>query len=144
MAAGTLEERFAVYVEAVGNALAHADRQGPFHAYCRGLILPGHRKSIEPMAARVRPEQVSAAHQSLHHLVAKAAWSDEALLAAVRAQVLPALGSVTAWIVDDTGFPKRGRHSVGVARQYCGELGKQDKCQVAVSLSVANEQQDVL
>jgi SRSO17 transposase len=139
MAAGTLEERFAVYVEAVGNALAHADRQGPFHAYCRGLILPGERKSVEPLAARVQPDQVGAAHQSLHHLVAKAAWSDEALLAAVREQVLPALGPVTAWIVDDTSFPKKGKHSVGVARQYSGVLGKTDNCQVAVSLSLANE-----
>jgi SRSO17 transposase len=140
MAAGTLEERFAGYVEAMGNALAHADRQEPFHAYCRGLILPGERKSVEPLAARVHPDQVSAAHQSLHHLVAKAAWSDEALLAAVREQVLPALGPVTAWIVDDTSFPKKGQHSVGVARQYCGALGKTDNCQVAVSLSLANEQ----
>jgi SRSO17 transposase len=126
-------------VEAVGNALAHADRQGPFHAYCRGLILPGERKSVEPLAARVQPDQVGAAHQSLHHLVAKAAWSDEALLAAVREQVLPALGPVTAWIVDDTSFPKKGKHSFGVARQYSGVLGKTDNCQVAVSLSLANE-----
>lgn len=139
MAAEALEKRFTAYVDALASALAHADRKEPFAAYCRGLILPGQRKSIEPMAARVRPEQVSAAHQSLHHLVAKAAWSDGALLAAVREQVLPALGPVTAWIVDDTGYPKKGKHSVGVARQYCGELGKQDNCQVAVSLSVADE-----
>ena len=140
MAAEALGERFTAYVAALAGTLAHADRKEPFGAYCRGLILPGQRKSIEPIAARVRPEQVSAAHQSLHHLVAKAAWSDDALLAGVREQVLLALGPVTAWIVDDTGFPKRGKHSVGVARQYCGELGKQDNCQVAVSLSVANEQ----
>ncbi len=140
MMAVMLETRFATYVAALAGALAHADRKEPFSAYCRGLILPGARKSVEPMAARVRPERVSAAHQSLHHLVAKAAWSDDSLLAAVREQVLPTLGPITAWIVDDTGFPKKGKHSVGVARQYCGELGKQDNCQVAVSLSVANEQ----
>ena len=140
MTAGRLEESFSAYVESLVVSLEHADRKEPFDAYCRGLILPGARKSVEPMAARVRPLQVSAAHQSLHHLVAKAAWSDEALLAAVREQVLPAIGSIAAWIVDDTGFPKKGKHSVGVARQYCGQLGKQDNCQVAVSLSVANEQ----
>jgi SRSO17 transposase len=139
MAAEAMEKRFAAYVDALTSALAHADRRAPFSLYCRGLILPGQRKSIEPIAARVRPEQVSAAHQSLHHLVAKATWSDDALLAAVREQVLPALGPIAAWIVDDTGFPKKGKHSVGVARQYCGELGKQDNCQVAVRLSVANE-----
>ena len=139
MAEVTFEDRFSIYAEAVALALGHADRKGPFDAYCRGLILPGERKSVEPMAARVEPFRVSAAHQSLHHLVAKAAWSDAALLAAVRAQVLPVLGPIEAWIIDDTGFPKKGKHSVGVARQYCGQLGKQDNCQVAVSLSVANE-----
>jgi SRSO17 transposase len=94
------------------------------------------------MAARIEPARVQAAHQSLHHLVAKADWSDEAVLAAVRQQVLPAIerhGAIRAWIVDDTGFPKKGTHSVGVARQYCGQLGKQDNCQVAVSLSFAND-----
>jgi SRSO17 transposase len=78
--------------------------------------------------------------QSLHHLVAKAPWSDETLLEEVRKQVLPAMqkqGPVVAWIVDDTGFPKKGKHSVGVARQYCGQVGKQENCRVAVSLSVA-------
>ena len=78
--------------------------------------------------------------QSLHHLVAKAPWRDEALLEQARNYVLPAMrkqGPVVAWIVDDTGFPKKGRHSVGVARQYCGQVGKQDNCRVAVSLSVA-------
>ena len=136
------ESRFAAYVEALSSALGHADRRAPLKAYCTGLLLPGERKSVEPMAARVAPGRVQAAHQSLHHFVAKAEWSDAALLAVVRAQVLPVLerqGAIRAWIVDDTGFPKKGTHSVGVARQYCGQLGKQDNCQVAVSLSVAND-----
>jgi len=141
----TSEARFAGYVESLAGALGHADRVAPLRAYCTGLILPGERKSVEPMAARVDPGRIQAAHQSLHHFVAKAEWSDEALLAVVRATVLPAVlpaverkGSIRAWIVDDTGLPKKGRHSVGVARQYCGQVGKQDNCQVAVRLSVAN------
>ena len=138
----TSESRFSAYVEGLAKALGHADRVAPLKAYCTGLILPGERKSVEPMAARVEPGRVQAAHQSLHHFVAKADWSDEAVLAMVRAEVLPAIerqGAIRAWIVDDTGFPKKGIHSVGVARQYCGQLGKQDNCQIAVSLSVAND-----
>ena len=136
------EARFTAYVEALGTVLGHADRVAPLRSYCTGLLLPGDRKSVEPMAARVAPERVQATHQSLHHFVAKAAWSDEAVLDAVRAGVLPAIGRhgpINAWIVDDTGVPKQGTHSVGVARQYCGQLGKVDNCQVAVSLSVAND-----
>ena len=138
----TSESRFSAYGEGLAKALGHADRVAPLKAYCTGLILPGERKSVEPMAARVEPGRVQAAHQSLHHFVAKADWSDEAVLAMVRAEVLPAIerqGAIRAWIVDDTGFPKKGTHSVGVARQYCGQLGKQDNCQIAVSLSVAND-----
>ena len=139
----TNEFGFAAYVEALSSAVGHADRVAPLKAYCTGLILPGERKSVEPMAARVAPGRVQAAHQSLHHFVAKADWSDAAVLAVVRAQVLPiieAQGPIRAWIVDDTGFPKKGRYSIGVARQYCGQLGKQNNCQIAVSLSVANNE----
>src|SRR5882724_6576230 len=103
--------------------------------------MPGERKSVEPLAAVRAPSRVAAQHQSLRHFVGNAPWSDERVLGTVRDLVLPALernGPVEAWIIDDTGFPKKGRHSVGVARQYCGQLGKQDNCQVAVTLSVAN------
>src|SRR5918993_2957567 len=137
------EARFAAYVEHLASVLGHADRAAPLKAYGTGLILPGERKSIEPIAARLEPGRVQAAHQSLHPFVAKADWADEALLAVVRTEVLPQIerhGPIRAWIVDDTSFPKKGRHSVGVARQYCGQRGKQDNCQVAVTLSVANAQ----
>ena len=136
------QQRLDAYLNELATALGHADREDPFRSYCLGLLLDGDRKSVEPMAARLDPEHVQAKHQSLHHFVAQAAWSDTALLEAVHRHVVPALerqGPITAWIVDDTGIPKKGRHSVGVARQYCGQRGKQDNCQVAVTLSLANE-----
>jgi SRSO17 transposase len=135
------EARFASYVEALGGVLGHADRQQPMHDYCVGLLMPIARKSVEPMAAVTAPAQVAAQHQSLLHFVGNAPWSDTAMLAKVGELVLPAMtrsAPIEAWIIDDTGFPKKGRHSVGVTRQYCGQLGKQDNCQVAVSLSLAN------
>ena len=129
-------------MNSLAQAAGHADRNVPITNYCKGLLLPGDRKSVEPMAAKLAPEHTQRMHQSLHHVVADAPWSDETLLEEVRNQVIPIMqrqGSVGAWIVDDTGFPKKGQHSVGVARQYCGQLGKQDNCQVAVSLSLATE-----
>jgi len=135
------EARFAAYVEALGEVLGHADRQEPMRDYCLGLMMPIARKSVEPMAAVTAPAAVAAKHQSLLHFVGNAPWSDTAMLARVGELVLPAIersGPIEAWIIDDTGFPKKGRHSVGVTRQYCGQLGKQDNCQVAVSLSLAN------
>lgn len=138
---GSSESRFAAYVEGLVGVIGHADRAGPLHDYCTGLILPGERKSVEPMAARTAPGRTSAQHQSLLHFVGVAPWSDEAVLGKVRELVLPAIekhGPIEAWIIDDTGFPKQGRHSVGVRHQYCGQLGKQANCQVAVSLSIAN------
>jgi SRSO17 transposase len=105
-------------------------------------MLPLSRKSGEPMAARVDPLHASARHQSLHHFVAKAQWSDQELLRRVAQWVVPLMDFTAGgwWIVDDTGFPKKGAHSVGVTRQYCGVLGKQDNCQVAVSVSLACEE----
>src|SRR2546425_1000072 len=139
-------QRFHAYVERLTTGLGHRDRHGPLRDYVTGLCLPGERKSVEPMAARVDPRHVRARHQSMHHFIANAAWDDRAVLRVARETVLAALarhGPVAAWVVDDPGMPKRGRHSVGVARKYCGVLGKEENCQVAVSVSVAHERASV-
>jgi SRSO17 transposase len=135
------EARFSDYVEGLVSVIGHADRARPLRDYCLGLLMPCERKSVEPLAALTAPERTAAQHQSLLHFVGQGPWSDEAVLAKVRQMVLPAIerhGPIEAWIIDDTGLPKKGTHSVGVARQYCGQLGKQDNCQIAVSLSLAN------
>ena len=136
-----IESRFESYVEGLTSVIGHADRAKPLRDYCVGLMMPCERKSVEPMAAITAPERTAAQHQSLLHFVGEGKWSDEKVLAKVRELVLPQIerhGPIEAWIIDDTGFPKKGQHSVGVARQYCGQLGKQDNCQVSVSLSLAN------
>jgi SRSO17 transposase len=135
------ESRFQSFVDGLASVLGHQDRAGPLRAYSAGLMMPCGRKSVEPLAKVTAPGRLAAQHQSLLHFVGEAPWSDEAVLAKVREQVLPAItrgGPIEAWIIDDTSFPKKGKHSVGVARQYCGQLGKKDNCQVAVSLSIAN------
>ena len=137
----SIESRFSAYVEGLASVIGHADRAGPLRDYCTGLLLPGERKSVEPMAAITAPERTAAQHQSLLHFVGESPWLDDLVLSKVREMVQPAIergGAIEAWIIDDTGFPKKGKHSVGVARQYCGQLGKQDNCQVAVSLLIAN------
>jgi SRSO17 transposase len=140
-AAQESESRFEAYVQELASVTGHRDREEPLRDYSRGLLTACGRKSVEPLAAVTAPAQVAAKHQSLLHFVGQAPWSDAAVLAKVRELVLPVIekyGAAEAWIVDDTGFPKKGKHSVGVARQYCGQLGKQDNCQSAVSLSIAN------
>ena len=129
-AAGS-DGRFLSYVEGLAGVIGHADRVNPLRDYCSGLMMPCERKSVEPLAAVTAPSRTSAQHQSLLHFVGQAAWSDEKVLAKVCETVLPTMtrhGPIEAWIIDDTGFPKKGKHSVGVARQYCGQLGKQDNC----------------
>jgi SRSO17 transposase len=139
-----VESRFERYAQKMVEALGHASRATPARWYLRGLMLPGQRKSVEPMAARVYPQDVESAHQSMHHLVADSDWSDATLLAAVAQEVLPVLScqgqALCFWIIDDTSYRKWGKHSVGVARQYCGHLGKTENCQVAVSLTLATEE----
>ena len=136
------ERRFREFLDRLARAVGHEDRREPLRAYLTGLCLAGERKSIEPMAARIEPRRVQARHQSMHHFVANAPWKDAAVLGVARDLVLDQMerhGPVAAWVVDDTGLPKKGEHSVGVARQYCGVLGKQDNCQVVVSISLAND-----
>jgi SRSO17 transposase len=134
-------KRFEEYLERLNVAVSHADRREPLRAYLTGLLLPGERKSVEPMAAKLDPLHVRARHQSMHHFVATAPWSESALLRVAREYALAQLerhAPVGAWVVDDTGIPKKGSHSVGVAHQYCGALGKGANCQVAVTVSLAN------
>jgi SRSO17 transposase len=138
----TREQRFAQYIALLSEAVDHAGRSEPLRDYCTGLLLPIERKSIEPIAAQVAPDKVPAKHQSLQQFIADAPWRDQPVLGMARKYALPALlrhGGVQATLVDDTGIPKQGQHSVGVDRQYCGQLGKVCNCQVAVSLSLVNE-----
>jgi SRSO17 transposase len=135
------EARFSAYLDELAGVMGRISRVGPMRDYCTGLLLPCARKSVEPIAAVTAPARVAAQHQSLLHFVAQGGWSDDAVLAKVRELVLPQIerhGAIEAWVIDDTGFPKHGKHSVGVSHQYCGQSGKQDNCQVAVSLSLAN------
>ena len=138
---GDRSERFAAYIMHLAGALGHGRRIDPLKSYCMGLLSSCERKSVEPMAALTAPRDTGAQHQRMLHFVGQGTWSDAAVMERVRAYAVPKItahGAVLAWIIDDTGFPKKGKHSVGVARQYCGQLGKQDNCQVAVSLSIAN------
>ncbi len=139
--AGT-EVRFQEFVSRLFESIGHVDRCEPLRAYVAGLLLLGERKSVEPMAAKIDPRHIESRHQSMHHLVAEAPWDECAVLRVARDWALEQFerhGPVEAWVVDDTGIPKKGKHSVGVARQYCGVLGKQDNCQVAVTVSLVNE-----
>lgn len=134
-------KRFEAYLERMSVAVGHADRREPLRAYLSGLLLPGERKSVEPMAAKLDPLHVQARHQSLHHFVAQAPWPEQEMLRVVRDYALVAFerhAPVAAWVVDDTGIPKKGSLSVGVAHQYCGVLGKSANCQVAVTVSLVN------
>src|SRR5512134_3909712 len=103
-------------------------------SYLKGLLLPGERKSVEPMAARVAPGDV----QQLHHFISVSPWASAPLEEELVRQAERLVGGPDAvLVIDDTALVKQGRHSVGVARQYCGELGKRANCQVLVSLTLA-------
>jgi SRSO17 transposase len=136
--------RLAAYLGEVASVVGHADRVGPLREYCAGLLITAGRRNAEVMAAATKPAahmHASAQHQKLLHIVANSTWSNEQVLAKVQELVVPVMtrrAPIEVWIIDDTSFPKQGKHSVGVQRQYCGQLGKQANCQVAVTLSIAN------
>lgn len=134
--------RFDNYLQRLCPVLGHADRERPFQGYCKGLVAPIRRKSVEPMATMVAPDKVGAVHQSLHHFVAKAGWKDEAMLEAVQDLVAPSIlprSRVLCWPIQQQGFAKKGRFSVGVARQHWGDNGRRENCQIAVIASMAGD-----
>ncbi len=124
-APGAQQKRLAACLDSLARAAEHAGRMEPLKGYGKGLLLPLKRKSVEPMAALLAPHKVRRAHQSLHHLVAGSPWSDQALLAQLRGWALPLIKKkepLAAWIVADTGIPKKEKYSVGVARQFAARL----------------------
>lgn len=109
--------------------------------YVTGLLLDGERKSIEPMAARLvdSASEVQAMRQRLQQAVVVADWAEREVFARIAAKVENELPGIEALVIDDTGFPKKGKHSVGVQRQYSGTLGRTENCQIATSLHLAGE-----
>jgi SRSO17 transposase len=135
-------QRLERYFEQIGDVLGEESRRGSFALYAMGLLGDGERKSVEPIAARACPDpkQVDAMHQRLLHFAVDSKWSDRQVRQVAAQYALEAMTRrepVEAWIVDDTGFLKQGKHSVGVQRQYTGSAGKVANCQIGVSLSVA-------
>jgi len=132
--------RIEKFTEHVGNALGSRPQRKRFAEYALGLLLPGERKSMEPIAARIDPEHAMARFKTFQRFVGCSEWDDLAVRRAAYTWAKPAIersGPVQAWIFDDTGFIKQGQHSVFVHRQYTGTAGKVCNCQVAVSLSLA-------
>jgi SRSO17 transposase len=141
----TTEERLEAYLDGLGEVLRHQKKRANFAVYALGLMGSADRKSMEPIAVQhcPHPEKASAAHQQLLHFVSTSHWDDhEVRLFSARyaIEAMSRRSPVQTWIIDDTGFLKKGRHSVGVQRQYTGSAGKVANCQVGVSLVVANRE----
>ena len=130
----TIRERLEAFADDVFASLPRTDQRARGQCYLRGLMLDGRRKSIEPMAARLGEVH----YQALHHFVATSPWDWRPVRRRLAEVLVGALGP-TAWVVDDTGFPKDGTHSVGVQRQYSGTLGKTANCQLGVSVDAVTE-----
>ncbi|WP_375773618.1 IS701 family transposase [Archangium gephyra] len=136
-----LDRELSEYLESMVEGLGRSERREALELYLTGLLLDGERKSVEPMAARLVEDeaQVEAMRQRLRQCVARADWSDSEVRRRLARKLEGELPGVEAFVIDDTGFPKKGEHSVGVARQYSGTLGRTDNCQVAVSLHLAGD-----
>jgi len=135
-----MERRFQDYLEDLGAVVGNDARRRGLSDYMTGLLLPGERKSMEPIAERLESGNVSRRHQSIQHFVSEASWKDGPVRERVLGRVVPAMqqrGAIEHWIVDDTTLLKSGRHSVGVAIQYSGLVGTTVNCQSLVSLSLA-------
>jgi SRSO17 transposase len=129
--ANRLQEFLTTMLAGVGRA----ERRHHGALYVQGLLLDGARKSIEPLAGRVPGANM----QALQQFVGQSPWAWEPVRRQLARRMAAELRPAAAWIVDDTGFPKQGRHSVGVARQYSGTLGKVGNCQVAVTVHLSTE-----
>jgi SRSO17 transposase len=125
--------QFANFISPLVAGLGRSERRRAATHYVAGLLMPGQRKSIEPMAARLNVDS-----QTLQQLLTSSPWSDETVWRAIRQEVIPHLEPLEAWVVDETGWLKQGQHSVGVHHQYCGAVGKQANCQVSVELVVSD------
>jgi SRSO17 transposase len=136
MSAGEPRERLLAFVDEVVRPLAHIRQRENALLYVRGLIEHGGRKSLQPTLFRL--EETPARYESMQQFLADSPWEPELLVRACAERVAPELG-VLAWVVDDTGIAKDGKHSPGVKRQYSGTLGKIGNCQIAVSVHAVGE-----
>ncbi len=136
-----LDRELREFLDTMTDEMGRPERRAAMRAYVTGLLLDGDRKSVEPMAARLVDDEgeIEAMRQRLLGCVSESSWSDSELFRRLSLKLDRELPGVEAFVIDDTGFPKKGEHSVGVARQYSGTLGRTDNCQVATSLHLAGE-----
>jgi SRSO17 transposase len=126
-------EEFPEFLEPLVADLGRSEHREGAALYVQGLLMPGERKSIEPMASRLGVDS-----QKLQQFIADSPWDPQTVWRAIRREVVPAMEPLSAWIVDETGWLKQGDKSVGVAHQYCGAVGKQAQCQVSVEVVVSD------
>ena len=132
----SLDRRMTEFLEDLLAPMGRSERRHWARIYLEGLLLDGERKSIEPIASRIPGADV----QALRQFVGQSPWAVEEVQRRLALKVVDLLSEPEVWIVDDTSFPKAGKHSVGVARQYCGALGKVANCQVAVTLHWSSDE----